>query len=69
MDIFSTTWFLVLVVVLALWDLILKLIALWQAARNGQKVWFICLGLLNTIGILPIVYILMHRKKEGTRSV
>lgn len=56
--------FIVIVSVLALWDAVMKLIAMWKAARNSHKAWFILIAIFNTIGILPLIYILMHRKKE-----
>jgi hypothetical protein len=51
-----------MVVVLAIWDGVWKLIALWKCARHGQMAWFICLAILNTVGILPILYILLFQK-------
>jgi len=59
-----TPWFLTVVVVIVIWDAIWKIIAMWKAARNNHLAWFICLAIFNTMGILPIVYILMYRKKE-----
>ena len=53
------------VVILALWESVWKIIALWKAGRNNQLGWFICIALINTVGILPIVYILMHREKKA----
>ena len=50
------------IVVLAIWDGVWKLIALWKSARHGQLGWFICLAIFNTIGILPILYILLFQK-------
>jgi hypothetical protein len=56
----------VLFSVLVVWELIWKGIALWKAARESQKLWFIAILVLNTIGILPILYIFMFNKgKEG----
>ena len=46
-----------------MWESAWKIIAMWKAGRNNHLVWFICIALINTVGILPIVYILMHRKK------
>ena len=40
-----------------LWELVWKGIALWKAGRNGHMVWFILILILNTLGILPIIYI------------
>jgi len=48
---------------LAIWDAVWKAIALWHAARNGQKGWFVALILLNTAGILPIAYLKFFQKK------
>jgi len=54
------------IVVLAVWDAVWKLIALWKSARHGQLAWFICLAIFNTIGILPILYILLFQKTTPT---
>jgi len=48
---------------LAAWGLTWKGIALWKSARNQQKKWFIVLLILNTFGILEIVYIFYFSKK------
>ncbi len=50
------------VVLVAIWDGVWKLIALWKSARNNQLAWFICLAIFNTVGILPILYILLFQK-------
>ncbi|WP_292465409.1 DUF5652 family protein [Methanolobus sp.] len=58
--------FLALIIVLALWELIWKGIALWKAAKNEQKYWFIAMLIINSIGILPILYIFVFQKgKKG----
>jgi methionyl-tRNA synthetase len=46
-----------LVVILMLWSIIWKGIALWKSARNESKVWFVILLIVNTVGILEIIYI------------
>ena len=43
--------------------IILKGYALWSAARREEKWWFIAILILNTIGILEIVYIVFFVKK------
>lgn len=53
-----------LLIVLLLWDTVWKAIAMWKAARNNHLAWYICLLIFNTVGILPILYILLKRKKE-----
>ena len=55
--------FIIVIVLLVIWDGVWKLIALWKSARHGQLAWFICLAIFNTIGILPILYILFFQTK------
>lgn len=43
--------------VVAIGSLILKAYALWTAARRGEQGWFIALLLINTMGILELVYL------------
>ena len=62
-------WLLPLIIFLAIWEAVWKLIALWKAARNGHKAWFICIAIFNTIALLPIIYIAMHSKKDHKKSV
>ncbi len=51
-----------LIFILVLWELVWKGIALWKAARESQKYWFIAILILNTAGILPILYIFLFKK-------
>ena len=50
-----------LVVILAL--LALKGYALWTAAKRDERVWFIVLLVVNTAGILELVYLFAIAKK------
>lgn len=59
-----STWYIVAIVLLILWDAIWKAIALWKAARNNQLSWFIVFLIFNTAGILPIVYIKFFQRKK-----
>lgn len=52
-----------LMIALLVWSGIWKAIALWKAARNNQLGWYIALLLINTVGLLEIVYILAFSKK------
>jgi predicted permease len=62
-------WLIFLVIILALWESVWKLIAFWKSARNNQLAWFVCIGIFNTIGILPIVYLLWFQKKQAEQVV
>ena len=53
----SQPWFVITIVVISLWSAIWKGFALWRSARDDSKVWFVLLLILNTAGILDIVYI------------
>ena len=53
--------------ILAVWELVWKGMGLWRAARNSQSGWFVAMLLLNTLGLLPILYLHVfgkHLKKE-----
>lgn len=44
-------------VLLIVWSIVWKAWALWRAARNTHLAWYIVMMLLNTAGILEIIYI------------
>ncbi len=48
--------------VLALWSVFWKGLALWHASRRGDIWWFIALLLINTVGILEIIYLFAFAK-------
>lgn len=47
-----------------IFDLILRGFALWKAAKRDQNIWFIFLLIVNSMGILPIIYLILNRDKE-----
>lgn len=55
-----------LIVLLAVWSIAWKGIALWKSARHGSKVWFVVLLIVNTVGILDILYIYLFSKKRAS---
>jgi len=57
--------FVPIILVAALWSIVLKGYALWYAARGGQKKWFIALLVINTVGILEIIYLIWFRPKSA----
>ena len=58
-------WFLLLIV----WSLVWKGLALWKAAREGSKAWFIVLLVLNTAGILDILYLYVFSMKDQLKEI
>ncbi|MFA5744760.1 MAG: DUF5652 family protein [Candidatus Paceibacterota bacterium] len=61
--------FIPIILVAVLWTVILKGYALWHSARNSQKWWFIALLVINTMGILEIVYLIWFRNKTKSPVV
>ena len=51
-----------LFVMIMLWSLAWKLVALWKSARKNHLAWFIVMAVINTVGILPILYIFVFSK-------
>ena len=57
-----------LLIIVIAWCLVWKGLALWRAAKSGAKVWFIVLLLVNTVGILDILYYFyIHKKRWGKK--
>ena len=57
----ASPWLLVLL----FWSLVWKGFALWRAARNESKRWFIALLVINTGGLLEILYLFVFGKKKS----
>jgi hypothetical protein len=53
-----------LLIIVVIWSLVWKGFALWRAAENRSKIWFIFLLVLNTVGILEILYLFVFSKKK-----
>lgn len=50
-----------------LWSVIWKGMALWKAARKGDKIWFVVLLVVNSLGILDILYIYFFSEKSAKK--
>ncbi|NLY75513.1 MAG: hypothetical protein GX075_09445 [Firmicutes bacterium] len=48
---------------LIIWSGLWKGLALWRAARLKQVGWYIALIIINTLGVLEIIYLIATRKK------
>lgn len=53
-------WFYLLIIA----DLVLRGITLYRSARKDQKGWFVALLIVNSMGILPLVYLLLNKDKS-----
>jgi len=54
-------WVLWLIII---WTIPWKGVALWKAVKNDHKWWFIALLVINTLGILEILYIFIFSKRN-----
>lgn len=50
-------------------DLVLRGMALYKSARKGQTIWFVALLVINSVGILPIIYLLIQSSTENKQTV
>jgi len=66
----SPSWY-PLLALLSVWTFFWKAVALWFAAKNKQKYWFIGLFLalpLNDLGVIELVYLFKFAKKPLTKD-
>lgn len=59
------------IIILSIWQLVWKGIALWRSSQLKQRNWFIALFILiplNDMGILEIIYLFWFAKKRLTIS-
>lgn len=52
-----------------IWTQPWKGVALWKAAQLSHKKWFILLLVINTLGILEIIYIFFIAKKYSVETI
>ncbi len=53
------TWLLIITII---WSTIWKGFALWKSARIRQPIWFVVILVVNTLGILEILYLFLFSK-------
>lgn len=52
---------------LAIWEIYWKGRGLWAAARNDEMGWFIAMLIINSVGILPILYLYVFHPEPTIR--
>lgn len=60
-------WFFPLLIILFIWEFVWKVIALWKCGCRNQLGGFCFIAIFNTIGILPIIYLLINKGKEAEK--
>ena len=54
---------------LIVWSTIWKGLALWRASKSNSTAWFVVFMIINTAGILEIIYLyLVSPKKKSERK-
>lgn len=49
------------------WSLAWKGISLWKCGRNNQPNWFVALLVINTVGILEIIYMIWFQRDRNEK--
>ena len=58
---YEYVWWLIPIMI---WEITWKAIAMWKSARNNQIGWFIVVLIINSFGILPILYLLFFQNRR-----
>lgn len=61
----SSGWWIAGLVVLVLWSSAWKALALYRAGANRSVGWFVVLFIVNTAGILEILYLFVFSRRQG----
>lgn len=56
----------ILLSLLLVWELVWKGLAMWRAAHRNEPIWFGVLLVVNTAGLLPILYLLFTSKPKNS---
>lgn len=59
---YGFAWAAPFMLLLVIWGLFWKGLALWHSAQRKQGWWFVILLLVNTVGILEIIYLFLVAK-------
>ena len=51
-----------------IWMMIWKGLGLWRAAERGEKGWFIAILIVNTLGLLEIIYLFFVAKPRTPKD-
>lgn len=52
----------ILLATFIIWESIWKGLGIWYAIKDNKVCWFLAIFILNTVGILPIIYLVFFSK-------
>ena len=64
----SVTLAAIVLLTIAIWTLVWKGLALWKSSKKNHLTWFVILLIVNTVGILEILYIYVFSKMGKRKS-
>ncbi|HKM40643.1 MAG TPA: DUF5652 family protein [Patescibacteria group bacterium] len=60
--------FLILFPIILIWSLVWRGLALWRSARLNHKTWFVFMLIINSLGILEILYLAFFGKIKKIKN-
>ena len=61
-------WVIVVFILMGIWSLIWSGLGLWHSSQHKQKNWFIAILILNTLGLLPIIYLIWFKPQSKGKT-
>ncbi len=61
-------WFIAIIPFILI-DLVLKALSMWRAARMNMTAWFVALFIVNSLGILPVIFLLITNTEHKKRTM
>ena len=61
----NNPWAFVVLILIALWTIPWKGVALWHAAKRGEFWWFIVMLVLNDLALLELFYVLYWTRRKA----
>lgn len=55
----------ILIILALIWAFSWKSVAMWKASRNNQPGWFIAILVINTLGLLEMMYLGLFQKNKN----
>ena len=68
MPAWAQEWWWTFIVIGLIWTIPWKAIALWRAARRGHTGWFVALLLMQTLGVLDILYLFVFSHRRASHA-
>lgn len=59
---------LIIIFILLIWSMIWKYFALWKSARENERGWFTAFVIINTLGILEIIYLCFIKQGQSNNE-